>query len=43
MMFSNNSNHTFLTAITVNKERITNPSDNSNAFNNYFAKVATDI
>ena len=39
----NNSNHIFPTAITVNKETITNPSDIANAFNNYFAKVARDI
>ena len=40
---SNNSNHTFPTAITVNNETITNPYDISNVFNNYFAKVAIDI
>ena len=40
---SNNSNHIFTTAITVNKETITNPSDIVNAFNNYFAKVPIDI
>ena len=40
---SNNSNHTFPTAITVNNETIANPSDIANAFNNYFAKVAIDI
>ena len=40
---SNNSNHSFPTAITVNKETITNPSDIANAFNNYCAKVAIDI
>ena len=40
---SNNSNHTFPTAITVNNETITNPSDIANAFNNYFAKVAINI
>ena len=40
---SNNSNHIFPTAITVNNETITNPSDITNAFNNYFAKVAIDI
>ena len=40
---SNNSNHTFPTAITVNNEAITNPSDIANTFNNYFAKVAIDI
>ena len=38
---SNNSNHIFPTAITVNNE--TNPPDIANAFNNYFAKVAIDI
>ena len=40
---SNNSSHTFPTAITVNNETITNPSDIANAFNNYFAKVAINI
>ena len=40
---SNSSNHIFPTAITVNNETITNPSDIANAFNNYFAKVAIDI
>ena len=40
---SNNSDHAFPTAITVNNETITNPSDIANAFNNYFAKVAIDI
>ena len=40
---SNNSNHIFLTAIAVNKETTTNPSDNTNALNNYFAKVVIDI
>ena len=40
---SNSSNHTFPTAITVNNETITNPSDIANAFNNYFAKVAINI
>ena len=40
---SNNSNHTFRTAIIVNNETITNPSDIANAFNNYFAKVALNI
>ena len=45
IIYSNNSNHTFPTAITVNNEVliITNPSDIANAFNNYFAKVAIDI
>ena len=40
---SNNSNYIFPTAITVNKETITNPSDIANTFNNYSAKVAIDI
>ena len=40
---SNNSNHVFPTAITVDNETITNPSDIANAFNNYFSKVAIDI
>ena len=40
---SNNSNLTFPPAITVNNETIINPYDIANAFNNYFAKVATDI
>ena len=40
---SNNSNHIFPTAITVNNEIITNPPDMANAFNNYFAKGAIDI
>ena len=40
---SNNSNHIFPTAITVNNETITNPSDIANVFNSYFAKVAIDI
>ena len=40
---SNNSNHTFPTAITVNNETVTNPSDIANAFNNYFAKVSIDV
>ena len=40
---SNNSNYNCPTAITVNNETITNPSDITNAFNNYFAKVAIDI
>ena len=43
IMYSNSSNHTFPTAITVNNETIANPSDIANAFNNYFAKVAIDI
>ena len=40
---SNNFNHTFPAAITVNNETITNPSDIANAFNNYFAKVTINI
>ena len=40
---SNNSNHIFPTAITVNKETINYPSGIANAFNNYFAKAAIDI
>ena len=40
---SNNSNHNFPAAITVNNETITNPSDIANTFNNYFAKVAINI
>ena len=40
---SNNSNHIFPTAITVNNETIINSSDIANALNNYFAKVAIDI
>ena len=40
---SNTSNHIFPTAIKVNNEAITNPSDIVNAFNNHFAKVAIDI
>ena len=40
---SNNSNHIFPIATTVNNETITNPSDIANAFNNYFAKVAINI
>ena len=40
---SNNSNHTFPTDITVHNETITNPSDITNDFNNYFAKVAINI
>ena len=43
MISSNNANHIFPTAITVNNETITNPSETANAFNKYFAKVATDI
>ena len=40
---SNNSNHIFPTAITVNNETITNPTGIANAFNNHFAKAAIDI
>ena len=43
IIFSNNSNHTFPTALLVNNETITNPSDIVNAFNNYFVKVAVNI
>ena len=39
---SNNSNHTFPAAITIDNETITNPSDIAN-FNNCFAKIAIDI
>ena len=42
-MSLNTSNHIFLTVITVNKEKITNPTYNANFFSNYFAKVAIDI
>ena len=40
---SNNSNHSFSTAITANNEAVINPFELANAFNNYFAKVAVDI
>ena len=40
---SNNANYIFPTAITVNNETITNPSDVANAFNNYFTKVVIYI
>ena len=43
IIFSNNSNHIFPAAVTVNNETITNPSDIANGFNNYFAKVVVDI
>ena len=43
IMPSNNFNHIFPTAITVNNETITKPFDIANAFNIYFAKVAVDI
>ena len=42
MISSNNSNHVFPTAITVNNKIVTNPSDIF-VFSNYFAKVAVDI
>ena len=42
-MSLNTSNHIFLTVITVNKEKIANPTYNANVFSNYFAKVAIDI
>ena len=40
---SNNSNHIFPTAITINKETFSNLSDIANKFNNFFAKVAIEI
>ena len=40
---SNNSSHIFSTAIKIDNETITKPSDFANSFNNYFAKVAIDI
>ena len=40
---SNKFIHIFPTAVTVNNETITNPSDIANAFNNYFAEVTIDI
>ena len=40
---SNNSNQIFPIVITVNIETIANPNGISNAFNNYFAKVAIYI
>ena len=43
IIYSKNCSHIFPTAITVNKETITNPSDIANDFNNCFAKVAIDI
>ena len=43
LISSNNSNHTFSTAITVDNKTNSNPSDITNAFNNYFAKAAVDI
>ena len=43
MKSSNNCNHIFPTAITVNNETTSNPSGIPNAFNNYFCKVAINI
>ena len=40
---SNNPNHLFSTAITVNNVTVTSPTDIANAFNNCFAKIAIDI
>ena len=40
---SNNPNHLFSTAITVNIVTVTSPTDIANAFNNCFAKIAIDI
>ena len=40
---SSNSNHIFPTAITVNNETITHPSEMTNAFNNCFPKVGVDM
>ena len=40
---SNNPSHMFPITITVNNETIINTFDITNAFNNYFAKVALDI
>ena len=37
---SNNYNHNVLTVIAVNNKTINNSSVITNAFNNYFAKVA---
>ena len=42
-MHLNNSIHTTPSAITSNNVTITNPSETSNAFKNYFAKVSIDI
>ena len=42
IVFSNNSNHLFPTAITVNNGAITNGSDIASAFSTYFAKVGID-
>lgn len=41
MISLNNSNHIFPTAIAVNNETNTIPSDIPNVFNNYFAKGAS--
>ena len=41
MISLNNSNLIFATAIAVNNETNTIPSDIANAFNNYFAKGAS--
>ena len=43
MIFLNNSNHTFSSAIAINNETISNMSDIDNIFNNYLTKVAIDI
>ena len=43
IIYSNNSNRIFPTAITISNETIPNPSDIANAFSNYFAKLAKDI
>ena len=43
IIYSNNSNRIFPTAITISNETIPNPSDIANAFSNYFAKLAIDI
>ena len=40
---SNNSNHIFPTAITVDNEVITNPCDIVNAFNNYLLMHSINI
>ena len=37
---SNNSNYNVLTVIAVNNKTINNSSATTNAFNNYFAKIA---
>ena len=43
IIYSNNSNRIFPTAITISNETILNPSDIANAFSNYSAKLAIDI